>query len=78
MNVEKIVLTGKGLILFFGGVAGIAYQLVTGKVNPLLLAVFCLATGIPGLVHLLALIQNGITIQSQSSSSQDTQRSQDS
>ena len=46
-------------ILFVSGLAGIAYQQVTGKVSIPLLVVFGLMVGLPGVAALLALLPLG-------------------
>lgn len=74
MKAEKILMVGKDLILFLGGLAGIGYQTRTGDVNPLLLLTFSLMAGVPGLMYLVAIIR-GPAIESQSSSSPSQQQS---
>lgn len=52
----------KDLTLFFGGLAGIAYQQLTGNVNMVLLMVFTAMTGVPGLTNIISLIRNSPTV----------------
>lgn len=67
-RIEKAITVGRDLTLFVFGLAGIAYQQVTGDVNFVLLAIFTAMTGVPGLVNLITL-SRGLRIESQSSSS---------
>lgn len=57
---QKIAMT-KDMILFFGGLAGIAYQQLTGNVNFVLLAIFTVMVGLPGLTNLIPLMRGSIT-----------------
>lgn len=75
---EKKIMVGKDIVLFLGGLTGIAFQQITGNVHPLLLLVFSLMAGIPGLTHLIMIVRAGITTEPSSSSFRDTQQSQDS
>lgn len=54
----------KDVVLFVVGIGGIVYQLVTGRVDFALLAVFTAMTGVPGLTNLLALLRPGSGIDS--------------
>ena len=57
----------KDLILFFGGLAGIAYQQITDNVNIMLLLIFTAMTGVPGLTQIISLVRNSpIVLQSSS------------
>lgn len=78
-KLEKAITVGRDLTLFVFGLAGIAYQQVTGNVNFVLLAIFTAMTGVPGLVNLIAL-SRGLRIESESSSqaSQEPQSELDS
>lgn len=58
---ERFISITKDLILFLGGLAGIAYQQITGNVNTLLLVIFTAMVGIPGLTNLVTLLR-GTTI----------------
>lgn len=49
----------RDVVLLTGGVLGIAFQTLTGDVNPLLLAVFTTMLGIPGVTNGLWLLRNG-------------------
>jgi hypothetical protein len=62
----------KDLILFFGGLTGIAYQQITGNVNVVLLMIFTAMTGVPGLMNIISLVRNSPT---ESPSSQHQQPS---
>lgn len=48
----------KDLILFFGGLTGIAYQQITGNVNIVLLMIFTAMTGVPGLLNIISLVRS--------------------
>lgn len=48
----------KDLILFFGGLCGIAYQQITNNVNIVLLVIFTAMTGVPGLTNIISLVKN--------------------
>lgn len=61
-----MITIAKDFILFLGGLAGIAYQQITGNVNPLLLLVFTAMTGVPGVTHVIAILRGSATV-SQSS-----------
>lgn len=52
----------KDLILFFGGLTGIAYQQITGDVNLVLLIIFTTMTGVPGLTNIISLVRNSPTV----------------
>jgi len=52
----------KDLILFFGGLTGIAYQQITGNVNIVLLMIFTAMTGVPGLTNIISLVRNSPTV----------------
>lgn len=47
----------KDLVLFFGGLAGIAYQQITNNVNPILLIVFTAMAGVPGITNIITLVR---------------------
>lgn len=51
-----------GLSYLFG-LAGIAYQTLTGNVNPYLLIVFGAMTGVPGITSLISLVRGLPTTQ---------------
>lgn len=58
----------KDLVLFFGGLAGIAYQQITNNVNIVLLIIFTAMTGVPGLTQIISLVRNSpIVLESRSS-----------
>jgi hypothetical protein len=62
----------RDVIFLLGGVSGIAYQQVTGKVDGLLLMAYLVLLGVPGAAGLLALRQPstpGVPSQSPPSSS---------
>lgn len=61
MKPERRIAVAKDLILFLGGLSGIAYQQVTGNVNVVLLAVFTAMTGVPGLTNLISLWRGSVT-----------------
>jgi hypothetical protein len=64
---ERIISVAKDLILFFGGLAGIAYQQISGNVNFTLLVIFTAMTGVPGLTNLITLLRGtAIKLPSQS------------
>jgi hypothetical protein len=62
---ERIISVVRDQILFLGGLAGIAYQQISGNVNFALLAIFTAMTGVPGLTNLISLLR-GTTISSPS------------
>lgn len=57
MRPERRIAIAKDLILFFGGLAGIGYQQISGDVNTLLLVIFTAMTGVPGLTNLISLLR---------------------
>lgn len=61
MRPERKIQIAKDLILFFGGLAGIGYQQVTGDVNTVLLVIFTAMTGVPGLTNLISLLRGSVT-----------------
>lgn len=65
---ERAIAISRDLILFVFGLAGIAYQQVTGNVNFVLLAIFTAMTGVPGLLQLIGLTRS-LRTESQSSQS---------
>lgn len=67
----------RDVVLLVFGLAGIAYQQVTGNVNFVLLAIFTAMTGVPGLTNLMPLLR-GIPTVSHSSPSASEQPSTDS
>ncbi len=54
---DRRVTVARDLILFVFGLAGIAYQQVTGDVNAVLLGIFTAMTGVPGLTNLVSLLR---------------------
>lgn len=69
MKTERTIVVVKDVVLFVGGLTGIAYQQLTGKVHELLLLVFTVMVGLPGLQAMWTL-KNSSHIDSPSSSSQ--------
>lgn len=63
MRIRQKIAIVKDLLLFFGGLAGIAYQQVTNQVNITLLLIYTAMTGIPGLTNIIALWRNSATVQ---------------
>ena len=61
VSTDRIVSVTRDLLSYLGGLAGIAYQQVTGNVNVPLLAVYAAMTGIPGLVQLISLARGHVT-----------------
>lgn len=61
-NPERRIAIVKDLVLFFGGLAGIAYQQLTGNVNMVLLLIFTAMTGVPGLTNIISLIRSSPTV----------------
>jgi hypothetical protein len=49
----------RDVLLLLGGLLGIGYQTVTGKVDIALLIAFLAMTGLPGLTNLVALLRGG-------------------
>jgi hypothetical protein len=49
----------RDVLLLLGGLAGIGYQTVTGKVDISLLIAFLAMTGLPGLTNLVSLLRGG-------------------
>jgi len=74
VKTEKLVIIVKDVLLFTGGLAGIAYQQFTGKVDALLLLVFTAMIGLPGAAALWAL-RNTATQSSPSQPSEPQQGS---
>ncbi len=69
----------KDLILFFGGLAGIAYQQITNNVNIVLLLIFTAMTGVPGLTQIISLVRNSpIVLESRSSQPEPVESASDS
>lgn len=60
-NKPNRIAIAKDLILFFGGLIGIAYQQITGNVNVVLLMIFTAMTGVPGLMNIISLVRNSPT-----------------
>lgn len=58
---ERIIAIVKDLILFFGGLAGIAWQQISGNINIYLLIIFVTMTGVPGLMNLVFLLRGTAT-----------------
>lgn len=58
MSTDRAIAITKDVILFVGGLCGIAYQQYTNNVNWLLLLVFSSMTGIPGVLNIVALLRN--------------------
>jgi hypothetical protein len=54
---EKAIVIVKDLVLFFGGLAGITYQTITGNVNLPLLIIFTAMAGVPGLTNISSLFR---------------------
>jgi hypothetical protein len=54
------------MLLLLGGLAGIAYQTVTGKVDVALLTAFLAMTGLPGVTHLVGVLRGGTPTESSS------------
>jgi hypothetical protein len=76
LRIERRIAIAKDLILLIGGLAGIAYQTITGEVNIVLLAVFTAMTGAPGLTNLIGLVRSSATAlasQSQAAQPPDTE-----
>ena len=64
---DRRITIAKDLILFLGGLAGIAYQQITNNVNIVLLIVFTAMTGVLGLTNILSLLRNSPTVSPSSS-----------
>lgn len=60
-STQHRITVAKDVLLFVGGMVGIAYQTVTGHVNFALLAVFTAMTGVPGLTNMISLIRGSDT-----------------
>lgn len=72
MRPERKIALVKDMLLFFGGLAGIGYQQVTGEVNVFLLMIFTAMTGVPGLTSLISMWRgSGIVLPSQREASPD-------
>lgn len=57
MNSKQRMAVAKDSLLFTVGLGGIVYQLLTGRVDVALLAVFTAMTGVPGLTNLVSLLR---------------------
>lgn len=57
MRSSQRLAVAKDVALFVVGLGGIVYQLVTGRVDVALLAVFTAMTGVPGLTNLISLLR---------------------
>lgn len=68
MKVERTIVIVKDFLLFGTGLAGIIYQQVTGQVNAMLLAVFTIMVGLPGVSALWSLRSTSTTSSSLPSS----------
>jgi hypothetical protein len=60
VRAERFIAIAKDVILFVGGLSGIAYQQITNNINPLLLLIFATMTGIPGLMNVISLWRSGM------------------
>lgn len=60
-KLDHAISVTRDIVLLMFGLAGIAYQQVTGEVNFVLLAIFSTMTGIPGFVNLLPLLRGSAT-----------------
>jgi hypothetical protein len=77
VKVERTIIIVKDFLLFGTGLAGIVYQQVTGEVHAMLLAVFTIMVGLPG-VSALWTLRSSSTTSSPSPSSQPQPPSPDS
>lgn len=68
MKIERLIVIVKDVLLFGTGLAGIVYQQVTGKVDAMLLAVFTIMVGLPGIAALWSLRTTSTTNLSSSES----------
>lgn len=73
MKIERTIVIIKDILLFGTGLAGIIYQQVTGQVHAMLLAVFTIMVGLPGVSALWALKSNSTSTTGSSSSSSQSQ-----
>jgi len=78
VKAERFIAIAKDIVLFVGGLSGIAYQQITNNINPLLLLIFAIMTGTPGVVNIISLWRGGISIGSQSLPSPPSQQQPDS
>lgn len=78
MRTQQTIAVAKDIVLFLGGLTGIAYQQITGNVHALLLLVFTAMVGIPGLVALWSLKDGATITVSRSSQSQESSQAPES
>lgn len=77
MKIERTIVIAKDILLFGTGLSGIIYQQVTGEVHAMLLAVFTIMVGLPGVAALWSL-RGGATTSSSLSESHSSPQSPES